>query len=180
MKVFFDENLGNVDQGAGVEQWTPLEGYQGYSISNLGRIRNDRRDSLIAVTTTETHHSYVSLVRNHKQVNRSLALLVAQTFIPNDNPEHFTTPIHLDGDLSNCHAGNLLWRPRWFAMRFTQQFRLDLPHTPWPIRELKTGEEFENPWPPVSIFGLLFNDIVLSIEQRTRVFPTWQAFERIE
>lgn len=159
-----------------MEQWVPLLGYPGYSASNLGRIRNDRRESILAVVTLDTGHKYVGLVKEGVQVKRSLAKLVANAFVQNPRPEKFTTPIHLNGDVSDCVADNLLWRPRWFAMRFTQQFHRLQPHHD-PIREKATGEIFQDCWPPVMQWGLLYMDILVSITNCTYVFPTMQTFE---
>ena len=160
-----------------MEVWAPLESYPGYSASNLGRIRNDKREHVLAIVRTQSEHTYVSLTRNGRQVTRAVSKLVAEAFVPNPRPNVFTTPIHLDGDLRNCYAENLLWRPRWFAIKFTRQFRLDLPHDRRPIQEIKTREIFESPWPPVMTWGLLYNDIVIATANHTWVFPTMQTFE---
>jgi hypothetical protein len=161
-----------------VEHWAPLDSYPGYSVSDQGRVRNDRRDSVLAMARNQNGITYTCLMQDGVQVKRTISRLVAQTFVQNERPGQFTTPIHLDGDLTNCQAGNLLWRPRWFAIKFTRQFRLELPNTR-PLREVKTREVFENPWPPVMTWGLLYMDIVLAIINRAPVFPTWQLFEEV-
>lgn len=160
-----------------MEQWVPLLGYPGYSASNLGRIRNDRRDSLLAIVLTSSQHKYVGLMKDGVQVKRSVSKLICETFIPRPSNSTFTTPIHFDGDLTNCVADNLDWRPRWFAMKHSTQFRKDLPTYPDPVRETRSGELFENCWKAVFQYGLLYMDIVLSIINKTYVFPTMQTFE---
>lgn len=159
-----------------MEKWAPLLGYPGYSASTLGRIRNDRRESILAVVTMSSGHKYVGLVKDGVQVKRALSKLIAGAFVQNPRPDKFTTPIHLNGDLTDCEARNLLWRPRWFAMNFTQQFKRDLPEYP-PLREKRTRQEFANCWQPVMMFGLLYMDLVISIANQTYVFPTMQTFE---
>lgn len=160
-----------------MEVWVPLESYPGYSVSNLGRVRNDRRDKVLAVARTQTGLPFTSLMLDGVQVKRAVSKLVAEAFVPNPRPKFFTTPIHLDGNLRNCYAENLLWRPRWFAIKFARQFRLDLSHSPRPILETETREVFESPWLPVTIWGLLYNDIVIATANFTWVFPTMQTFE---
>lgn len=160
-----------------MEGWVTLENYPGYSVSDLGQVRNDRRNSVLAIVATSSGHVFVGLVRNGFQVKRSVAKLVSDAFIPRPpHQPHFNTPIHLDGDLSNCRVDNLAWRPRWFAMRFTQQFKRDQPSHP-PIRNKITGEEFQDCWPLVKRHGLLYSDIVLATVNCSYVFPTMQTFE---
>lgn len=159
-----------------MEKWVSLEDYPGYSASNMGLIRNDKRDRILAVVRTESRHTYVSLMQGGKQVTRGVAKLIADAFVENPRPKQFTTPIHLNGDLTNCKADNLLWRPRWFAMRFTQQFaQPQQSHAP--IRNKATGEVFEDLWVPVKRYGLLYTEILTAVASYTYVFPTMQTFE---
>lgn len=161
-----------------MEQWLPLGQFPGYSASNTGRIRNDRRDRLLTPVLTE-NRPYVGLVYNGVQVKRSLSKLICETFVPRSSNPLFDTPIHLDGELTNCEARNLLWRPRWFALKHIHQFRKPMPDYDWPIREVKTKQEFSDCWGPVFDYGLLYMDVVLAILHKTYVFPTMQIFERI-
>lgn len=160
-----------------MEGWLPLQGYSGYSASDQGRIRNDRRSNILSIVRSNTGHTYVGLMHEGVQVKRSVARLIADTFVPKPQHQpHFTTPIHLDGDLANCTAENLLFRPRWFAMKFTQQFHREQPkHAP--IRNKTTGEVFKDCWPLVMKYGLLYLDIVMATTNCSYVFPTMQTFE---
>ena len=57
----------------------------------------------------------------------------------------FDTPINLDGDRHNNRVENLTWRPRWFAIKYNQQFRHPYENPiPARIMDLKTGEVSEN------------------------------------
>ena len=157
----------------------PLREYPGYSISNLGQVRNDKRSTILSIVLLQSKHTYVCLMKNGVQVKRSISKLVSESFVP--IPEHrvastFTTPIHLDGDLTNCHADNLMWRPRWFAMKYTRQFQLKLPIAA-PVRDIQSREVFKDLWPLVMTYGLLYLDIILSAANMTYVFPTMQTFE---
>lgn len=48
--------------------------------------------------------------------------------------------IHLDGNRSNCEATNLMWRPRWYAIRYHRMFNEDPSNASVMIQE--TGEIF--------------------------------------
>lgn len=163
-----------------MEQWVPLLGYPDYSASTLGRIRNDKRDSLLTIIHLESKRAYVGLMKNGVQVKRNVSKLICETFVPKPTNDHFTTPIHFDGNLSNCQSTNLDWRPRWFAIKHAMQFRTSLPQYPTPVRETKSGEMFDNCWNIVLRYGLLYMDLILSIYNKTYVFPTMQTFEWVE
>lgn len=160
-----------------MERWVPLLGYPGYSISDLGRVRNDKRDHVLTPVVLEKKRSYVCLTLDGAQVKRGLSKLVCETFVQKPARRNFTTPIHLDGDLSNCQANNLDWRPRWFAIKHAEQFRKDLPEYRRPVRLIETREVFDEPWLPVFQFGLLYMDLLLSIFNKTYVFPTMHSYE---
>lgn len=162
-----------------MEQWKPLEGYPGYSASTYGRIRNDDRDSILAVVRVAGRRCYVGLMQNNVQVKRSLSKLIAETFVENERAEYFDTPIHLDGDLTNCAARNLRWRPKWFADRHTYQFTLDLIDV-GPVKNINTGVIYDGVWSIVFEHGVLFNDVVASIVNKTWVFPLMQCFEWVD
>lgn len=158
------------------EKWKPIPEFPGYSVSDWGWIRNDDSGRMLRYSQNQYGVVNVGLVRNGVQFHRSVPLLVAKAFIPN-NSEVFDTPINLDGDRWNSRVDNLAWRPRWFAVKYNQQFRnriiypIDLP-----IEDVNTGEISENSFECAKRYGLLESDIVLSIANRTYAWPTWQEF----
>jgi len=158
-----------------MEQWLPIPGYDGYEASDQGRIRSLYTNSVLAVSRMGGGRPSVALTLERVQVRRGLSLLICQTFLPSPR-EDFTTPIHLDGDLMNCRVSNLAWRPRWFALKHTEQFNQGLPET-GPVRNIKTGIIYENVGSVVYSFGVLYNDVVKSIVNKTWVFPLMHCFE---
>jgi hypothetical protein len=160
------------------EVWAPLLGYPGYSASNYGRIRNDKRLLVLTHTALRDHRPFVKLSLHGEQVTRNVSKLVCDAFIsPNRD---WDTPIHLDGNLWNCHVDNMEWRPRWFAIKHTQQFRRRQPVYKKPVRELDSGWIYENVWEPVLQFGLLYMGLIIAIHNETRVFPSMQKYEWVE
>jgi len=163
-----------------MEEWVPLDDYPGYSASTEGRIRNDKRKThnTLRISRSDDKRPYVGLWVNGAQVKRSLPLLICKTFKDQPN-SNFDTPIHLDGNVMNCRADNLEWRPRWFANKFSEQFHQDLGDA-GPIRNVDTGEVYESVWQVVHERGLLYIDVVAAIVNRTYVFPIFQFFEWVE
>jgi len=169
-----------------MEEWREVPGFPGYSVSSEGLVRNDARDTILARVVNNQNVTYVSLVRNGIQQKRALGLLVAQAFLePHVNP-FFNTPIYLDGNRLNTAASNLMWRPKWFAMRFHKQFEHRAPagmRPDIPVEELETRERFSDVWGVVMTFGLIWSEVYTAAVNYTYhsspyacVWPTGQQF----
>lgn len=158
-------------------RWEPIEGFPGYSISPEGRVRNDSTKHLLRPRYNQYGVPYVGLVRNWRQYVRSLPRLVAQTYLDTPNAI-FDTPVNIDGDRSNCSADNLMWRPRWYAVRYLQQFK-ERYHNPInePIKVRGEARRYRNSFEAAIEFGLLEREVVLSILNSTPAWPTNQRFE---
>lgn len=162
------------------EIWKEITNFEHYSISTFGRVRAEKSGRILELNQNQFATVYVGLFREGTQYHRSVALLVAKAFMPRKF-EAYDTPINLDGDRWNNRVDNLVWRPRWFAIRYNQQFRIPYIHPiPTPIKDLKTGEVSENSFACATRYGLLESDLVLSIWNRTYVWPTFQEFGILE
>lgn len=164
-----------------MEDWEPILGFFGYSISTLGRVMRDTTGRILRIRVNQYGVPYVGLMRDGVQNQRSLALLVAKTFL-HPTSDIFDTPINLDGNRFNCALDNLMWRPRWFAVKYNQQFTLTRSMRPMrgPVRARDTGEVFPDSFSAAQRYGLLEEDLVLSIENLTVTWPTYQTFELVE
>lgn len=159
-----------------MEQWQAIAFFPGYSVSDHGRIRTDKSGRILALNETQYGLVQVGLMLDGEQRHRSVPLLVAKEFIPQPTGP-FDTPINLDGDRYNNHVDNLMWRPRWFAIKYNQQFRY--PHDYEilsPLVDLKTNIVSPNSFECSKQYGFLEKDLVLSIVNRTYVWPTYQEF----
>lgn len=162
------------------EYWKEIENFPGYSVSDYGRVRTDRSGRILVLTENQFGLLQVGMMRDGEQMHRSVPLLVAKAFIP-EPVGPFDTPINLDGNRHNNHVDNLVWRPRWFAIRYNQQFRYRYENSILaPVEDLKTGEISENSFECAKRYGLLEHDLVLSILNRTYVWPTYQEFRVLE
>lgn len=118
----------------------------------------------------------VGMMKDGIQRHRSVSLLVMKAFDPHHR-DAFDTPVNLDGDRLNNHIGNLVWRPRWFAVKYNRQFREPYPYPITDmVEDLKTGELSPNSFECAKRYGFLEEDLVLSILNRTYVWPTYQEF----
>lgn len=183
------------------EHWKSIDLFPDYSVSDHGRIRTDKSGRILLLSVNQFGVVQVGLMRTTQrtvfvedesgalrkeivyeriQRHRSVPLLVAKAFLP-EEPGPFDTPINLDGDRYNNHVDNLAWRPRWFAIKYNRQFRHPYHNSIFnPIVDLETGEVSENSFECAKRYGLLEEDLVLSILNRTYVWPTYQRFGIIE
>lgn len=94
------------------ERWKDIEGFEGYQVSNLGRVRscvNNRHGlcdkyHLLVPCRNKLGYCSVNLGRNKR---RSIHRLVAEAFIPNKH--NYPLVRHLDDNPSNNVVDNLAW-----------------------------------------------------------------------
>jgi NUMOD4 motif len=158
------------------EEWATIDAFPHYEASTQGRIRNRKTERIMQTSLNQYGVLGVKLMKDGRQFHRSVPLLVAATYIPKQNPG-FDTPINLDGDRHNNAVSNLMWRPRWHAVAYHQQFAHPY-HSPilYKIVDRQTGAVYENSWHCAVTNGLLEEDIVLSIINRTYAGITFQDF----
>lgn len=160
--------------------WQEIIEFPSYSVSDTGLVRNEDTGRTMTQHVNQRGIANVSFNRRGTQYKRSVTVLVATAFVTMARPLSFDTPINLDGDRLNNHSGNLLWRPRWYATKYFQQFLADPTGIDRPIQELKTSEVFKSSWDAALTFGLLNFEIVKSISNRTYAWPTYQRFRVYE
>ena len=169
-------------KGVLMENWKPILGFYGYSVSDQGRVRNDDTGRLMTIVRNQGGTCYVGLTKGRKQNRRSLPLLVANAFVPPVRDRiDFDTVIHLDNDQSNNRADNLLWRPHWFVIKYhIQHNNGPLGKLDQPVMDLNTREIYSNTWEVATTYGLIEKDLILSILNRTFVWPTFKEFRFVE
>lgn len=172
-----------------MDTWQEIPEFPGYSVSVEGEVRNDDTGKLLA-NRVNVRGVYVGLCKDRVQHSRMVSRLVASAFL--DLPplpyhrQTFDTPINLNGDRTDNHVKNLMWRPRWFAVKFHQQFGTDWSKGP-KVKEVATGAEFVNVLEAAKSFGLLAFEIFVEAMnhgvygwQDIGVWPTGYHFEAID
>ena len=163
--------------------WKPLREFPGYSVHRTGKVRNDDTGCMMKTGLNQGGTPMVGLTRDGVQYRRSLALLVAISFIPQLDGR-FDTPIHLNGDTLDNHVDNLVWRPRWFAVKYKRQFLDEATLGPprWRIRkDIWQADDHDkvwaNSWDCARYNGLLELHLCNSIVNKMPVFPTWERYQ---
>jgi len=162
-----------------METWRPIPEFPNYEVSNYGQVANIVSGRIMALNMNQYDVVFVGVWDGGMQFKRSVPLLVAKAFIP--QPYHaYDTPINLDGDRWNNTVENLEWRPRWFAVKYNRQFRYRYRHhIRFQIEDMATGEISANSLECAKRYGLLEEDLVDSISNRTYVWPTYQQFRAL-
>ena len=98
----------NGQSAAKPELWAIIDENNNYEVSTYGRVR---RISTGKILKGGNHKRYitVALHSNGIRSDRYVHRLVAQAFIPNDNPEEKKYVNHLDHNIQNNHVENLEW-----------------------------------------------------------------------
>lgn len=161
------------------ERWCTIPEFPTYAVSDRGRIMNTYSDHIKVATRNQQGIPNVLLTEDGVHHRRAVALLVAKAFL--DSPPvtwQHASPINLDGDRTNNCVDNLEWRPRWFAIRYHQQFLKGMAFGfTGGVQLIQTGEIFEDVRDAALKYGLLENDIIVSAHTATPVFPSWLEFQ---
>lgn len=164
------------------EIWRTIEEFPNYEISTFGRIYNNRQDCYMQTSKTLFGHVKITLMdENHVRHTRSVARILAEAFILPSNAR-CTQVVVLDGNLGNIWLENLVWRPPWYAWKYSRQLKVEQPTY---FKNLFvnniTKEIFYHSIIEAGMAeGLLFSDIWRSTYTGERVFPDDSIFEIVD
>lgn len=90
-----------------MEVWKKIEGFENYSISSFGNVRNDTTNRLLCLSPNVEGYISVDLRRQNKRKIYKVHRLVALNFVPNFKNK--PTVNHIDKNPSNNKIENLEW-----------------------------------------------------------------------
>ena len=90
-------------------EWKKIKGWEHYSVSNDGRIKN-KHNRILSNNIIGTGYHQIKLWNDKDKKNLCVHKLVVEAFI--DNPNKYTMANHIDRDLNNNNASNLRWCTR--------------------------------------------------------------------
>jgi hypothetical protein len=160
------------------ERWREIREFPRYQVSDWGRIKNSATGRIMSQYYNSRGFLMVGLAKNRGHHKKSVSVLVAEAYLSALSPA-FNSIIHLDGDRTNNHYANLMWRPLWFARKYQRQFPVRLTRHHVPIIDMESHEKYEHTWDAAMRCGLLESHISLAMENGTYVWPTGQIFQYV-
>lgn len=160
--------------------WREIEEFPNYLVNEEGEVAN-ATGKVLKPMMNQQGLPFVILSEGASPHSRSVARLVAKAFVePHANPK-FKTVIQLNGDREDCRARNLMWRPRWFAIRYHQQFtsmELIKHSLDEPILDITHNVVYDSSAQIVLEHGVLNQDVRFCLVSGDTIFPTNIQVER--
>ena len=88
-------------------KWKKIEGYEKYSVSDTGLIRNENTGRYLAFSKDKDGYLHTSLSKNGVVKQFGVHRIVAKAFIP--NPNGLATVDHKNGNKEDNNVSNLQW-----------------------------------------------------------------------
>ena len=89
-----------------METFRIIEGFENYSVSDHGNVKNNKTARIMKQTIQHGYHS-VALTTGANKFNRKVHILVLNAFL--NNLENKRCVDHIDNDKSNNNISNLRW-----------------------------------------------------------------------
>lgn len=131
------------------EIWKDIEGYEGYQVSNFGRVKNIVTD--IILTPYDTGFGYLSV--RLKKKNLKVHRLVAKAFIP--NPDNLPCVNHKSEIRSENYVDNLEWCDYQYNNNYgtlnkrKAETQTNGKHSK-PVRQLTLDNKLVKEWPSIA------------------------------
>lgn len=135
--------------------WTRINGYDSYSVSTNGQIRNDITGKVKSIRVNKRGYPIVDLYSDGNRRTERVHRLVADAYII--NPDNKPQINHIDGNKMNNNVDNLEWCTASENMVHAFEKGLSTPSRGMlgrsnpnagrpgkPIRIIETGEEFNS------------------------------------
>lgn len=147
-----------------IERWEQIKEFPLYEVSSFGDIRNSLSGRILKAQQNQGGNQIVGLRHLGSTATRSVARIVAIAFHGEPEGDSDTwpqnTPMHLDHDRSNCRASNLIWRPRWYAIQYMQEWERGPSEDPtWQVIDLRTSQVYPNAFEAGHTLGVLEKSI---------------------
>lgn len=157
------------------EEWVKIPDFVNYEVSTYGRVRNVQTNQEIRPSRSSAKGLKIGLYSDKVQYQRSLPKLVAEAFI--EKPDyHSDTVVHISGDKLDNSIHNLMWRPLWFAQKWTIQMSQELDYYDiGPILEVTPIgtiiDSYEDVREAGMVNGVLFFDVYRSVHELFPCYP---------
>jgi len=143
-----------------IEVWKDIKGYEGqYQVSNMGNVKsmnyNHTGKEKILRPATQNGYLFVKLWKEGNKKMHKVHRLVAEAFIPNDDPEHKTQVNHINEDKTDNRSCNLNWMTpkeniHWgTGIERCHQKQINHPNMSKPVKQLSLDGALIAIWPSI-------------------------------
>lgn len=153
--------------------WKKIDGFENYSVSVEGKVRNDTTMKLLKQCLNNKGYSMINLWNNNKGHWKTIHRLVAIAFIP--NPQDKPCINHVDGNKQNNRVDNLEWctpsENQLHRSRVLKKTRLPeeaLKVTRMPVVCVETGRVYESVSEAARLCGLWQQNISKVLDSTSR------------
>lgn len=92
------------------EVWKEIPEFPKYKVSNMGRVCGAQEDIIGTVNWAWNGLYYIVTLMNKTKIKKKFVhVLVAEAFVENPNPEEYKFVRHINGDINDNRAENLMW-----------------------------------------------------------------------
>lgn len=160
------------------QSWTQVEGFPEWLVSNNGDVLHNWTMRIMTARSNQQGIKMVNLQKEKKIFTRSVALLVAKAYLKPPRNDNYNSVIHLNGDREDCRFENLMWRPRWYAVKYHQMFD-DLPYR-LGVHIPRTGEHFTSLREACTTYGLIEKNTYLDVINEQPCFHYGWMIEKVD
>jgi hypothetical protein len=159
------------------EMWESIFEFPEYDVSSFGRIARARDGFIMRLSRTGFGDVKITLRRGMDRHTLSVKKLVADAFVPGRS-EIFDSVICKDNDKTNLHDWNLLWRPYWFAWKYTHQFKEKYPphYYNLPVMNIDLNVTYGSVVEAATAEGAIFEEVFRSCYSGDSIFPNWHTY----
>ena len=123
------------------EIWLPIEGYENYQVSNMGRLKSlnynrTKQEKILCQRIFKNGYLFVKLCKEGKIKTCSVHRLVANAFIPNTN--NYPTVNHNNEIKTDNRVSNLCWMDYSQQQRHGTAQQRRVAHTDYKVRTAHT------------------------------------------
>ncbi len=90
-----------------METWKIIEGFENYSVSDLGNVRNNKTGRIMKTRFNHEGYIIIDIRVNKQRYTKRVHILMAIAFITNHDGKSCVD--HIDNDKSNNKISNLRW-----------------------------------------------------------------------
>lgn len=156
------------------EEWRIVKDFPKYEVSNFGHVRKIGKTTPLSPKKAKGDAWFVKLSRDGIPYSKTLKTLVSEAFVPKPeghDPNVFDTPVLCALTTDDVRADKIVWRPRWFAIKYRRMIN-DLPYY-WDmaVLNLNTGNQHASILTASLRDGVLMSDIYRSAGEGRTTFP---------